>query len=162
MEYEKREIIPFETKIINNDYIEITTSVTNYSRRKNIELIELNEFLDKLKIARKLSKEQGVKIKGINKLSKKIKNDYEKYATEVNTYRDKFYKLGKGWDNHVLHLGISEDTFYTDYLRVLEYDLQKMSHRPTQLSQYRDIYNNINKIIDKLENGNLISATVYH
>lgn len=150
--YEDRKVIPFEEKIITENYIEVTIPSTRFIRREKQELVTLDEIMEKLKKIRKLAKEKGVKVKGINKLSKKIKDNYSEYESEALLAQSKFEELRKGWSSHVIREGYSDDVYYKETLRRLEFELQRMNHLNKPLGMFRTWLTRINKAIDQLEN----------
>lgn len=140
-------------KIVTEDYIRITSDCTSFVNRSQIQVIELEELLNSVKQLRKICKDNGTQIKGAIKSVKLIKEMYPKYQDQVNTYRENFNTLGKLWENHDLHFGYGQDEFYKDTLQELEFGLQKMNYRNTELFQVREFFSRINEYIEKIESG---------
>lgn len=135
LRYEDREVLPDFKKVIEKDFISITTDSTIFTRRTKVKMIERSEIEKELKLLKATCKEKDCKLKGQNKLSAKLKEIYPKYLLEFAEYEKTFNELCDLWKDHDLRNGYSDDIFYKEELQLREFKLQKMFYRSTNLSQ---------------------------
>lgn len=142
-------------KKLKDNRLEISCeeACTSFSHRNRQSLHSQKEFLALAKEIRKVAKEKQVRLKGLNKLTGKVKDDelYSQYEKEVLDYNSKFDQLSHKWSTWNLHKGFSADIYYKNKLEPLEFALQKYRYRNTKISQFNDMYYRLSQVLNILK-----------
>lgn len=116
--------------------------------------IDLSTIEDKVSLVRKLARERGCKLVGINKALKAARDNYETYYGEIVKAMDTFRQLCAGWTGYVLHKGFDEDPYYNDYLQPLRFKLERMHWMNTLIMRYRKFSREIDEALQDLQATN--------
>jgi len=151
---------------INKDTIEVVSeeSSTRFANLKRKRYITKEAILDLIKEIRQLSRQQQVKIKGINRLSNDIDDIFEQYQKEHKTYDEKFDILAVIWLEHVdkLRIGYSYDVIYQEVILKRQFELNEYSYLSSILSKVESIYERLLSISEELNKGNTLKmAEIY-
>lgn len=148
------------SKIITDDFLEIETDNTCFIRHNKIKFVSQKEFLEQIKITKKVCKENNVKIKNINKLSKNIKENYDNYIKAYEQY-DKIYNdLCTIWKDYDIRMGYSDDFYYQEVVQKLNFSLDYAKNKKIYAvyQGYKDLIELATKANDSY--SNLISMSV--
>lgn len=160
MKYEDRPVIPFETYVLADDEIHITTKHTGLTHIRNKNPIELAQYVKNVKTLRKIAKEHNVKVSGLIKQKQYVIKHYDAYIDEVMEYRKQFSKLKQAWVGHTVHNGMSDDTYYYETIQPLYSNLLDKQKRSTLLSAVEDKNNNLLKWINTIPNSTYTKISV--
>lgn len=146
---------------INKNEISVTSYErnTNFVNKKRKPYIELNQILELIKEIRKLSREQKVKIKGINRLKESVHSLHEEYSKEYRKYDEAFDILAVLWLDHVdkLKIGTRDDVIYQEVILKHQFDLEKYSYQSSIISRIGNIYSRLYKTSKQLKGENTLT-----
>ncbi|MDK7284479.1 hypothetical protein [Staphylococcus pettenkoferi] len=146
---------------INKNEISVISYEWNtiFVNLKRKPYIELNQILELMKEVRKLSREQKVKIKGINRLKERVHNLHEEYSKEYRKYDEAFDILAVLWLNHVdkLKIGTRNDVIYQEVILKHQFDLEKYSYQSSILSRVDNIYSRLYNTSKQLKRENTLT-----
>lgn len=146
---------------INKNEIRVSSyeGSTRFVNLKRKPYIELNQILELIKEVRKLSREQKVKIKGINRLKERVHNLHEEYSKEYRKYDEAFDILAVLWLNHVdkLKIGTRDDVIYQEVILKHQFDLEKYSYQSSILSRVDNIYSRLYNTSKQLKRENTLT-----
>lgn len=151
LRYEDREVLEGFEKIIEKDFISITTESTTFTKRKRLENIQKSDVLKELKLLKASCKDRQCKLKGQNKIANKLKEIYPIYEKEYIEYCKVFDELCNLWKDHDLRFGYSEDSFYENELQAREFKLQKMNYGSTVLFQIKNMFDTLQRYNKELQ-----------
>lgn len=151
LRYEDREVLEGFEKIIEKDFISITTESTTFTKRKRLENIQKSDILNELKLLKASCKDRQCKLKGQNKVANKLKEIYPIYEKEYIEYSKVFDELCSLWKDHDLRFGYSEDSFYENELQAREFKLQKMNYGSTVLFQIKNMFDTLQRYNKELQ-----------
>jgi hypothetical protein len=149
------ELIELEVQEITENKINIRSECTVFSSRTRTEYPNLIKLEKEVKELRKELKELNVSL-GKTDTLKMLKNCKEEYEEMVKDYNSTFNELLVAWTNKIhvgLYVGYGSDEYYTDYIRPMEFKLQKMNNRDKILSKITYLQYRVNEIKEGLKTG---------
>lgn len=149
---------------INRDVIKVETEETNFIREYRKEHIAEKDFIDLIKAVKKASKENEVKLNGINKLKEYIQGNYTQYNISFMDYDKKFDVLALLWEQSLnsLKMGISDNVIYNEVLVKEKNALENACNPRSDIVKFERYYNDLKNLLNNLEHENdLITVTVF-
>ena len=149
------ELIKFETEVITENKIDITTDCTIFAKEERVIYPNIKELEKEVKSLRKELKEKNVSL-GKTDTLQTLKNAVELYNKTVKEYNDTFNQYLVAWSNklHVgLFTGYGDDEYYKEVIRPLNFKLQAYNNRSNILSVIKEIDYRIKEIQTDIKIG---------
>lgn len=124
-------------KNISDTLIDVSSDSTNFIYYEIKELYTIEYLNEYLKNIRKTAKENNIKLKGINKVSKWIKENHNDYIQEKEKEVALFNELKEFWKDKKIKVGYSNDLEYKEYQKKY-FELQNMRKRKTTLGKINE------------------------
>ena len=124
-------------KNISDTLIDVSSDSTNFIYYEIKELYTIEYLNEYLKNIRKAAKENSIKLKGINKVSKWIKENHNDYIQEKEKEVALFNELKEFWKDKKIKVGYSNDLEYKEYQKKY-FELQNMRKRKTTLGKINE------------------------
>lgn len=140
---------------INKNEIKVSTSNTSFVNLTRKDYIHRAEFEELIKEVRREARGIGAKLKGINKLSEFINENYHKYFVRFNDYDETFDVLVLLWEQNVhnIKVGYSDNAIYNKVLKKYEFGIQRYFDQDSILNQYHSYFYKLQNILEQLKAG---------
>lgn len=153
-EYEKREYLSVDY-IINKDVVKVripeaSTLLVNMTRKEYIDETSIRNLIKDFK---EKAREQGVKLKGINKLTQYVNDSYHDYFRNFKKYDELFDEFVILWENHVNHFrtGYRDDVIYQNVLSRYPNVINNMWNRNGALYRITDYYYKMQNLLESMD-----------
>lgn len=157
-EYTSREKIVLTTAIANETQINVTSECTCFIRLSKVDKVDITELLATYANIVKTARAQGVKISYQSKIKSRLMEmkKTQSYENAYQTYDEKFNALAFLWKAKLetgLFMGVSDDVQYTNVLRPLKFEIEKMFYVNEILSVVKELKNRLLEIEQEFADG---------
>lgn len=155
------EPLELDERIINDYKINIRSGSSILVGVSQVKKISKEDMMEKAKQVAKLAKEHDVKLRGRNKLYKKIREDYGRYETAVLEYQRVYNELKEKCENKTFYLGYSADYYYNqEILKNGQFKLQRMLYGTEPISQFHNKAKKLDSLLNRTDWGHMITLWV--
>lgn len=152
-QYEQAEKLELDEAVITDNEIRIVSGSTCLCSCVRKTTHDLKDYENCIKELKQIAKQNSVRLKGINKLTKRIQEGYVDYVIAMDKYHKDFDLLVVLWERNVndLRVGLSNNMILNEIIHPLKFKIESYYYQDKINCEFDNIYRNLVQAKERLK-----------